>query len=302
VPSLRSLSPDDVKPIPYLLENIAMAHFRSLLFVPGSHPDRFEGAIRSGADAVCIDLEDSVAPQLKGDARTSAATYLNTMSSGQVPVGVRINVDGSAWRDADLSAVGQAADFIMVPKTESPDELQGIAGILGRQNILFPIIETAEGLRCAWEVAAASNVMAVLFGGFDYSVDVGCTMDWEPLLFARSMLAAACARGGVALLDVPSADLGATEMLRESTLRSKELGFSGRACIHPDQVQIVNNAYTPTPEEVGKARRIVDAFEEAGGGAAQLDGRLLELPVARSARRVLAAATSARLKSTPHRP
>jgi citrate lyase subunit beta/citryl-CoA lyase/(S)-citramalyl-CoA lyase len=112
-------------------------------------------------------------------------------------------------------------------------------------------------------------------------------MEWEPLLFARGQLAAACGRARVELLDAPSGDLQGGEGLEASTRRAKALGFTGRACIHPAQVGVVNAVYTPSALELAQARRIVDAFDAAAGQAAQMDGKLIELPVALAARRVL---------------
>lgn len=265
-----------------------MASFRALLFVPATRPERFARAIGSGADAICIDLEDAVALADKGPARAQAVGFLRTERSGPA-VGVRINAIDTPWSADDAAEAGRLADFVMVPKAESPDHLARVAE-LAPGKPLWPLVETAEGLRRAWDIAAATGVQGVLFGAFDYSADVGCALEWEPLLFARSQLAAACARARVELLDAPSGDIRDNDALAGSTRRAKALGFTGRACIHPDQVASVNGVFTPADAELAEARRLVEAFDAAGGRAAQLDGKLIELPVALAARRALARA------------
>lgn len=266
-----------------------MRSLRSLLFAPAVRPDRFERACASEADAVCIDLEDATPPAEKDAARDAVSAFLSgDRRSGCV--GVRINAVGGEWWEADLEATGRTADFIMLPKASSPAELDLVSERLAADCPLWPLVETAEGLMRSWAIAAAERVGGVLFGAFDYAADVGCAMEWEPLLFARSQVAAACARSRVELLDAPAADIRDRAGLVESSRRAKALGFTGRACIHPDQVGPVNEVFTPSPSEVDAARRVLQAFEAAGGGAVQLDGKLLDLPVALAARRVLARA------------
>jgi citrate lyase subunit beta/citryl-CoA lyase/(S)-citramalyl-CoA lyase len=175
----------------------------------------------------------------------------------------------------------------MIPKVESPGQVASLSLRLGDARPLWPIIESPEGLRQAWDIASAVGVGGVLFGAADYSAEVGCTLEWDALLYARGALAAAAARAGVELLDVPYLDIADETGLADSTGRAKALGFTGRACIHPGQVEIVNTAYTPAAAEVDRARRIVSAFDASNGGAALLEGKLIELPVVRAARRTL---------------
>jgi citrate lyase beta subunit len=261
--------------------------FRSLLFVPGSRPERFEKALAAGADAVCIDLEDAVAPDAKDEARRAVAAFVR--DGARKGLGVRINGWASDHFAEDCRALkGLPAAFVMVPKAENPDQLGEARDRLGDgAPPLWPIIESGEGLRQAWEIADAEGVGGVLFGAADYSAEVGCTLEWDSLLYARGKLAAAAARAGAELLDVPYLDVQDTAGLAVSTRKAKALGFTGRACIHPTQVAAVNDVFTPSPEETDRARRVVAAFEAAGGGAALLDGKLIELPVIRAARRTL---------------
>lgn len=266
---------------------------RSLLFVPGSKPDRFGKALAAGADITCIDLEDSVAPAGKDAARAAALSFIAEQGA---PAGLwlRINPVRSAVGLADLLSVldsAQGPATLMLPKLSDPADLALVDEVLGDRPLrLVPLIETAAGLRNAAAIAKGPRVSGILFGAVDLSAELGCTLDWEPLLHARSTLVAAAAEGGIGLLDVPSIDVADLEGLRASTARSKALGFTGRACIHPSQVAVVNDVYTPTEAEITRARRVVDAFAAASGGVALLDGKLIELPVVRAARRVLDAA------------
>jgi (S)-citramalyl-CoA lyase len=261
-------------------------HIRSLLFVPGSRPERVLKALGSGADAICIDLEDAVPPMQKNEARAVAFAVLGGMPPGPVRVGVRINDPATAWGEADLAAMpqGRRPDFIMTPKADDAS----VAGLLGRIGglPLWPLVETAQGLRDAWAICARPGVEGVLFGAFDYVASLGCEMSWEALLHARSQLAAARALCDIQLLDSPEGDVADDDGLKASSARARALGFTGRACIHPRQVPVVNEVYTPDAAQVAHARRILEAFER-DPGAALLDGKLVEAPVALRARRLL---------------
>ncbi|MGY6531785.1 HpcH/HpaI aldolase/citrate lyase family protein [Glycocaulis sp.] len=268
---------------------------RSLLFVPGSRPDRIAKALGAGADAVCIDLEDAVAPGDKAEARASVMEALARPREQSPRLGFRINPIRTPNGLADLAAYSAShavADFIMIPKASHPVELEIIAGALeGHERPhLWPIVESAEGLSHAYEIASGPCVQGVLFGGADFAADLGTTMEWEPLFHARGTLAAAAAAAGIELLDVPYLDVNDDEGLAASTARVKALGFTGRACIHPRQIAGVNAAFTPTNTEIEQARRVLAAFADSKGGAALLDGKLVELPVIRAAERTLQAA------------
>lgn len=268
---------------------------RSMLFVPGTRPDRIAKALASGADAVCIDLEDAVAPHDKAQARDAVMQALSETREPAPRLGFRINPLRTPNGLADLAAYGAsnaAADFVMIPKVAHPVELDIAAGALeGHERPhLWPIIESAEGLSRAYAIAAAPCVQGLLFGGADFAADLGTTMEWEPLFFARGTLAAAAAAAGIQLLDVPYLDVNDDDGLAASTQRVRALGFTGRSCIHPKQIAGVNAAFTPSEAEIEQARKVLAAFAESRGGAALLDGKLIELPVIRAAERTLSAA------------
>jgi len=269
---------------------------RSLLFVPGSRPDRIAKALAAGADGVCIDLEDAVPPAGKDEARHAVMAALAEPRKGGAPrLGFRINSPRTAAGLADLAAYAHGegrADFLMIPKVSHREELVIIAEALGGPDAppLWPVVESAAGLKHAYEIAGTPGVEGVLFGGADFAADLGITMDWEPLLHARGLLAAAAAASGVELMDVPWLDVDDEAGLAETTARAKALGFTGRACIHPKQIAGVAAAFTPHEDELARARAILEAFAKADGGAALFNGKLIELPVIRAARRTLAAA------------
>jgi citrate lyase beta subunit len=270
------------------------ADFRSLLFVPGNRPDRFAKALGAGADAVCIDLEDAVAPEGKEAARAAAFGFLVHDRARGAALGLRMNGVRSLTGIRDLAGLGDCGalpDFLMVPKLSHPTEAAILADLFPGVP-LWPIVETAQGLRHAWDIAAVPGVAGLLFGAVDFSAETGGSLSWESLAYARGALAAARAAAGIGLLDVPHLDIADTEDLAHSTRRARDLGFTGRACIHPAQVPIVNAAFSPTPGEIAQAERLVAALRAAGGSVVLLDGKLVEKPVILAAERVLARAAA----------
>lgn len=265
--------------------------FRSLLFVPGARPDRFEKAAASGADAVCIDLEDAVAPHLKEEARGAALEYLEAPSDATA-IGFRINGLDTENGRGDLAAFQQSRAkpaFIMIPKASGAGDIDHVRNVIGENcPPLWPLIETPEGLLNAPEIArAVGGDGGVMFGGADYAASIGSDMNWDGLAFARGALVNAAAVGPCDTLDVPYLDVKDENGLRAETARVKAMGFTGRACIHPAQVAPINEIFTPSTAEISKAEKIAAAYEEAAGGVALLDGRLIEKPVLRAAQRVL---------------
>jgi citrate lyase beta subunit len=258
---------------------------RSLLFVPGARPERFEKALAAGADVACIDLEDGTPPQSKDEARTATAAFV-----AERPAAVRINGGGTPWFDADVEALKGVSglSLVMLPKAESAEQIALLSDRLGHGHPpLWAVIESTEGLKNAWDIAAAPGLEGVLFGGADYSVDIASDMEWDALAYARGALVAACARAGVQLMDVPYLDVRDPEGLIAATRRVKAMGFTGRACIHPDQVKGVHEAFTPTAAQVAHALQVVETFDAAAGGPALLNGKLIDLPILRAANRIL---------------
>lgn len=261
----------------------------SLLFVPGTKPERFGKALACGADAVCIDLEDSVPASGKAGARAAA---MSAMADGHPRLHLRINAVSTRAGLEDIIALAHAPRLpgvLLVPMVESAQEVAIIASVLGeRTPALIPLIETAKGLDAAVEIAAAPAVSAMMFGGGDLSADLGVALAWAPLLWARSSFIAACARGGVPAIDVPFIGLDDPEGLRAEAEAAKSLGFSAKAAIHPAQVDIINAVFRPTPEQIAEAEEAQKAFDAAGGAAVRFNGRMLEAPIMRRYQRILA--------------
>lgn len=267
--------------------------YRSLLFVPGARPDRFEKAIASGADAVCIDLEDAVAPPQKDEARAATLRFLAAPANGGA-VGLRVNALSTIDGPKDIAALAASAArpaFVMIPKAAGGRDVDDIRAALGgRCPPLWPLMETAEAYFVLPEMArAVGEAGGIMFGGADYSAAIGSDMGWDALYAARAAIVAAAALAGCEAMDVPFLDVKDEEGLQEETRRVKAMGFTGRACIHPAQVSAINAIFTPSTDEISKAEKIRAAYEAAGGGVALLDGKLIERPVLRAAERVLAA-------------
>lgn len=265
-----------------------------LLFFPGTRPELAAKAAASGAGRVCVDLEDSVAPASKAEARASALELLESYD-GPAMLVVRINHPSTPEGRRDVEAIaglggGLRRATVMVPKTESARDLAAVAeglgdGVDARSTI--PVIETARGVAGVEDITAAPGVSALLFGGLDLSVDLGCALDWEPLLYARSRCVLAARLAGIQPIDTPWPDLDDTEGLRREAERARRLGFTAKAAIHPAQVATIRDAFVPTEDEVERARRIVDAHEREGSGVFRLDGVMVDRPVVDAARRLL---------------
>jgi citrate lyase subunit beta/citryl-CoA lyase/(S)-citramalyl-CoA lyase len=279
-----------------------MKMFRSLLFVPGSRPDRFEKALAAGADSICIDLEDAVPPQDKASARAGVIGWLeaNADSSPACAIGVRMNGLDTLDGLKDIIAFSETSarpDFLMVPKAGSHSALVNLTQLLEmnrpnrRQVALWVVIESVLGLKNASSIAGVCGMRGgVLFGGADYSLAIGTGMDWEALFHARSTLATEVRVTNGALMDVPYLNVKDEEGLRAECVRVKALGFDGKACIHPSQVAIVNEVFSPSEAELDWARRVAEAGRSQDGRAVLLDGKMLDIPVYLRAERILSKA------------
>lgn len=266
---------------------------RCLLFVPGSRPERFEKAIATGADQVCIDLEDAVAPADKDSARASAFEFLAQVPESHSEVGLRLNPLGTELGQRDLQALSASAlapPFVMLPKVESASELEAAdTALAGRDTALIAQIETPRGLLDARALARATpRLQALMFGGFDFIVALRGRACWESFLQPRAQLALVAAEAGVGCIDVPFLDIGDEAGLVAETDRVIALGFTAKAAIHPAQVNPIQQRYLPDADELDRARRVVQALASSGGSAVQLDGKLVDRPIEIAAGRALA--------------
>lgn len=271
---------------------------RCLLFVPGSRPDRFAKAVAADPDQVCIDLEDAVGPDDKEHARAAALAWFDSRPQVRTEIGLRINPLSEQIGRSDLHAlaVSQVApDFLMLPKVEDASVICEVDAALGnRATRLIAQIETPRGLLEARAIAAASpRLSALMFGGFDYALTLRAAPGWESFFLPRCQLACIAAERGLDFIDVPFLDVRDSDGLAAETERVIALGATAKAAIHPQQVAVIQRCFLPSAAELERARRVVAALAAAGGEAVQVDGKLVDRPVALAAERALALAARA---------
>ena len=275
-------------------EKLALA--RSFLFVPANRPERYAKALGSGADAIIIDLEDAVAPQEKSGARDQLASVFKRLGANERSrTVVRMNAFGTPWFEDDLvflaGLVGQGLPAVMLPKAESALVLQQLAQVLGGHCVLLPLVESLAGWDGVDALAAAPQVLRLAFGHLDFQADVGMAAgaDEVELVPVRLAVVLAARRAGLAApIDGVTAAIRDAERLQEDAARSRRFGFGAKMCIHPEQIALVNAAFSPSAAELDWAHRVLAAVEAAGGGVVSLDGRMVDGPVVRSAQRTLA--------------
>lgn len=274
--------------------NLAGQQIRSYLYVPGDDARRIEKALATGADAVVIDLEDSVAPNRKEEARSNAATVLESVPAR--PVFVRINAPGSELAARDIAAVAALQlSGLRLPKVESLESVRLVAETLEAlrsEASIQCLIESALGLELALEIARShERVAGISLGEADLAADLG-VRDEAGLLYARSRIVSASRAAGLpGPVQSVYTNVKDLDGLRRSTEEGKNMGFVGRSAIHPSQVPIINEVFTPTEEEVAEAQELLERLEgeaESGTGAFVLeDGRFVDRAVVESARRTL---------------
>ena len=262
-----------------------MRVYQSLLFVPGSRPERFDKALASGADLVTIDLEDAVGPADKDGARDAALAAI-----GNERLGIRINGVRTRQGLADLLAIAAAPvapPFVMVPMVETVAEVEIVNAILGPDVAILPLIETVKGLRVADAVAAAPGIGGVMLGGADFAGELGVTMSWDALLAARAHLVMACASARVPSIDVPWLDLDNLDGLADEVERVRDMGFTAKSVVHPKHIDVVHSRLRPTAEQIAEAHEAEAAYAAAGESAVRWNGKMLEAPVMARYRRIL---------------
>lgn len=288
---------------------------RSLLFVPGDSERKLEKGLSSGADVLIVDLEDSVAPGRKAAARTIAAEFLSSRTGQPGPLlFVRVNDFTTGMTDQDLAAVvGAAPHGIMLPKSSGGPDVERLSAKLrvheaeagltdGAIRILPIITETAAGLLAAGSYSSALPRLAgVTWGAEDLSADVGARTARDDsgrytdvFRLARAMTVLAAAKAETAAIDTVFVDFRDMDALRRECLDAERDGFTGKMAIHPAQVPVINEAFTPTPEAVAEALAIRDAFAGAGDvGVVGIDGKMYDRPHLKRAERLLGRAGGA---------
>lgn len=260
----------------------------SMLFVPGGKPERYAKALGSAADIVCIDLEDSVPAADKAMARKAA---LDAIAAGDSRLVLRINAVATRAGLEDILALADAPllpALLFLPMVESVSEIAIVKAVLGdKAPPLVPLIETVKGLKDADAIASAPGVAAMMFGGGDFSAELGVALAWEPLRTVRGLFIMACAGAGIPAIDVPFIALDDAEGLVREAEAAKAIGFTGKAAIHPAQIDPINQAFRPTPDEIVEAQEAQQAFEAANGAVVRFKGRMLEAPIMRRYKRIL---------------
>lgn len=271
---------------------------RSFIFTPGLRPDMFPKALASGTDIVCIELEDGIAPKDKAEARASAlALFKEPQADDGVERIVRINSMRERFGIEDVNAVlatSTPPPALMMPKVRSPEEVIILDQLLteaGHATRLHVIIETNEGLEAAFEIAKCSNrIDALFFGGVDMAAELRCQNTFDSMIYARSRVVHAAAAAGLDVIDVPFLDLDDPEGMRIEAEKVRDLGFSGKGSVHPKQIAALNEVFTPSSDQITRARRIISEFEAANTGLIVVDGKLIEKPVLRDMYRIVAIA------------
>ncbi len=278
---------------------------RSLLFVPGDRPDRMEKALGSGADALILDLEDAVAPAAKAEARRHVAAFLDAHSGAQL--WVRVNPLDSPEHEKDLAAILSAhPDGIVLPKAEGGESVAELARRLTGQGnatarILAIATETPAAMFQLGSYGGHKRLAGLTWGAEDLPAAIGATTSREedgrftpPYELARALCLFGAAAAGVAPIETVYPAFKDMEGLAAYAARARRDGFTGMMAIHPAQVPVINDAFTPSAEEIAYARAVVAAFEaDPGAGALSLDGKMIDRPHLVQARRTLAAAGEA---------
>ena len=274
--------------------NQTLAFSSNFLFVPGTRPERFNKALDSGANAVVLDLEDAVPEEDKDKARSAIRNAWQDFTADQKSrLVIRSNAPGSSYYAADLILAQELnVACILIPKSESPDEINGAALVLPNTAII-PMIETALGLEHLREIAQSNQVIRLALGNLDLQADLGMICDEEEtqLQTARFQIVLASR-----LAQIPPPIDGVTpstddlERINRDALRAKAMGFGGKLCIHPKQVSAVKAAFMPSQDELNWAQRVIEADQASNGAAVKLDGRMIDRPVVLLAQRTLALA------------
>jgi len=278
---------------------------RSRLYLPGNEPKFFISAGLHGPDAVILDLEDSVAPEAKTDARLLVRNALRVVDFHGAERMVRINQLPLGFDDL-AEIVPQHPELILIPKVERPDQVREVDAIIAealggseRPLWLMPILESALGIEHAFAIARASDRVAALTIGLeDYSADIGVPRSAEGVesIYARRRTINAAKAARVQAIDSVYSDVDNVEGLEHWCLASKRIGFEGMGCLHPRQIEVIHQAYNPTAAEIEKALRIVAAFEEAeaeGLAVVSLGSKMIDPPVVKQALRLVERAREA---------
>lgn len=283
---------------------------RALLYMPGDDRRKIEKATTLGVDSICMDMEDGVAITRKTEARAVIADAMKALDFGNSERCIRINSVGSGFEKFDLAAaVATNPDAVVVPKVESGAQVRAISDYIEMYEVSsrMPVgtirmlvgVETAKGILNLKEIAEADKRLeAIIFGAEDYAASIGArrTKEATEVLYARSAVVIACAANELQSIDMVYIDFRDAEGLHAEAQQGAVLGFSGKQIIHPNQVAVVQEAFTPSDEAIEYAQRVVRAFsasQKEGRGAFALDGKMIDMPLLKNAQKVLDRAKAA---------
>ena len=282
---------------------------RALLYMPGDDRRKIEKALTLGVDCICMDMEDGVAVNRKAEARATIAQALQELDFGNSEKLARINSVGTGWERDDIDAVLPfRPDGIVIPKIESLEQVEWGSRIIEAAELKYgwPLnlirmlvgVETAKGILNLKEIASHPRLDGIIFGGEDFAASIGArrTRDATELLYARQAVVTACAAFGLQAIDIVYIDFKDADGLRAEAEQGAGFGFSGKQVIHPNQVQVTQEAFTPSDAAIAEARRIVETFEASqkeGKGAYALDNKMIDMPLLKNAQKVLERAKAA---------
>ncbi len=283
---------------------------RALLYMPGDDRRKIEKATTLGVDCICMDMEDGVALTRKAEARAVIAQALKELDFGKSERCIRINSVGSGFEKSDLAAaLATHPDTIVLPKVESAAQVRSISEQIGIYETSSKLdsgsirmlvgVETARGILNLKEIAEADQRLeAIIFGAEDLAASLGATRTLEAteVLYARSAVVVACAAHELQAIDMVYIDFRDSEGLRLEAEQGARFGFSGKQIIHPNQVAVVQEAFTPSEEAIEYAQRLVATFvasQKEGKGAFALDGKMIDMPLLKNAQNVLDRAKAA---------
>jgi citrate lyase beta subunit len=283
---------------------------RALLYMPGDDRRKIEKATTLGVDCICMDMEDGVAITRKTEARAVIAQAMKELDFGKSERCIRINSFGSGFEKFDLAAaLATNPDSIVVPKIESARQVKETSEYIEMYELSARLapgslrmlvgVETAKGILNLKEIAEADKRLeAIIFGAEDFAASIGATRTKESteVLYARSAVVTACAANELQAIDMVYIDFRDAEGLRAEAQEGARLGFSGKQIIHPNQVEAVQEAFTPSEEAIEYAQRVVRAFsasQKEGKGAFALDGKMIDMPLLKNAQKVLDRARAA---------
>jgi citrate lyase subunit beta/citryl-CoA lyase len=304
--AIRKVTEKELEYLPEILEenkySTSSDRFRfSRLYLPGNTPSMMINAGLHSADGIILDLEDSVSPEKKDEARILVRNALRQLNFNGAERMVRINQGERGMKDLEF-IVPHYVNLILIPKCEDPLAVRNIESRISEIKIkarvtntvyLMPIIETALGVEMSFEIArSAATVVAIAVGLEDLTADMGVprTSEGKETLYARTRIVNAAKAAGIQPIDSVFSDVGDMEALHQNVLSAKALGFEGMGCIHPRQIPVIRQGFAPGPEEIEKSKKIVMAFENAsskGLGVVALGSKMIDPPVVARAQKII---------------